>query len=345
MRILPSLLLTISVLACTRVPESKDQIIFDRIEYTYNLKPIIASDIWPGFDKNKYDVPLIYYTDASSFIANPTERFLNSYHPKLVFQNGSIKIYKTSERIDSIPFHMSTGFTMGDTAAFDNLTPFMYCSGYEETRKVIKDVSSTEEWVTMVVHEYFHGFQFKHREYFQSQAQNTVQVKQDSLRNIYRNNSWFKKKVDAENVLLLLALETKSRTEIDSLITTFFKIRNERRKETKRRLGFDIEKYEKAYETMEGTARYVEQKLYKKFSDKLPDSKLIVSDSSYHSYNYFKNYRIDKDEWLYMTSKTPGYYYATGFNMARLLDKVDIKYKNRLFLEGELSLEDIVKSI
>lgn len=345
MRILPILLLSISACACGRVSQSQDQIIFDRIAYIYNLKPTVASHIWPGFDESQYDVPLIYYTDTSSFVTNPTERFINLYHPNLVFQNSDIKVYKAVEGVDNTPFHMATGFTMGDSIAYDNYTPFMHCSGYEETRNVIQDVSSTEEWVTMVIHEYFHGFQYKHRNYLQSLAQNIFSVTQDSLRDIYRNNAWFKDKIDAENELLLLALDAESRAKVDSLTTVFFKLRQQRRKETKQRLGFDIENYEKAYETMEGTARYVEQKLYEKFSDKLPDSKLIGSDTSYHSYSFFKDYKIDKDEWLYLTSKTAVYYYATGFNMARLLDKLKVEYKDRLFHEGELSLEDIVKTI
>lgn len=345
MRILPIILLVISALACREVPESRDQRVFDRIEYVYNLKSAIASDIWPEFDEGQYDVPLIYYTDTSSFVANPTERFLNSYHPKLVFQNSNIKVYKASERIDSTPFHMATGFTMGDSAAYDNYAPFMHCSGYEETRKVVQDIASTEEWVTMVVHEYFHGFQYKHGNYLQAIARKISSVPQDSLRDIYRNNPWFKEKIDAENELLLLALNAESRAEIDSLTTAFFELRQQRRKETKQKLGFDIESFEKAYETMEGTARYVEHKLYEKFSDKLPDSKLTSSDTAYHSYSYFRGYKIDKDEWLYLTSKTAVYYYATGFNMARLLDKLKVEYKNRLFHEGELSLEDIVKTI
>ncbi|WP_162056177.1 hypothetical protein [Pontibacter pamirensis] len=324
--------------------EQQEQVVFDRIAYVYNLKPAIARDIWPGFDESKYDVPLIYYTDTSSFIANPTERFLKSYHPKLVSQNSNIRIYKTSERFDSTPFHMATGFSTGDSTAYDNYAPFMHCSGFEETRKVIQDVSSTEEWVTMVVHEYFHGFQYRHRNYFQSMSNNLSSVPQDSLRNIYLNNPWFKEKVDKENKLLLLALDSESRTEVDSLTTAFSKLREQRRKETKRRLGFDIENYEKIYETMEGTARYVEQKLYEKFSDKVPDKRLTSSDTSYHSYGYFKNYKIDKDEWLYLTTKSGAYFYATGFNMARLLDKLNIEYKARLFREENLSLEDVLKA-
>ena len=93
---------------------------------------------------------------------------------------------------------------------------------------------------------------------------------------------------------------------------------------------------------MEGTARSVEYNLYGKFAVMSPDYKLAESDSSYHAYRYFKNYKIENDPWLYLTSKTT-YFYATGFNMARLLDKLKIEYKSRLFNESGLSLEEVLK--
>jgi hypothetical protein len=43
-----------------------------------------------------------------------------------------------------------------------------------------------------------------------------------------------------------------------------------------------------------------------------------------------------------LTDKTT-YFYATGFNMARLLDKLGIEYKSRLFKDGKISLEDILR--
>jgi hypothetical protein len=47
---------------------------------------------------------------------------------------------------------------------------------------------------------------------------------------------------------------------------------------------------------------------------------------------------IDKDKWLYLSNKT-NYLYATGFNLVRVLDKLKINYKARLFNEVGLSLE------
>ncbi len=36
---------------------------------------------------NEFDVPLIYYTDSSSYIANPTQKFLKTFKPIYVFGN------------------------------------------------------------------------------------------------------------------------------------------------------------------------------------------------------------------------------------------------------------------
>ena len=51
--------------------------------------------------------------------------------------------------------------------------------------------------------------------------------------------------------------------------------------------------------------------------------------------------KIENDKWLYLTEKTT-YFYAVGFNLARLLDKLNIEYKTNLFKQGGLSLEDIL---
>ncbi|PKV66320.1 hypothetical protein BD749_1445 [Pontibacter ramchanderi] len=339
------LLLAVLSLSCTKQLASSEQLVFDRIAYVYALKPTIASDIWQGFDAKQYDVPLVYYTDSSSFIANPTSRFLRMYNPALVFRTSDLKVYKTTARLDSTPFHMAVNFTIGDTSVYDDLSPFMHCSSLEETGKVVTDVVTTETWVTMVVHEYFHGFQFRHKDFLQHFADSLGTFQKGTLKGLYKDNAWFKEQVDKENGLLLEALETDSRDEIRTLLAAFRQERENRRNETKRRFNTDIEAAEKMHETMEGTARYVEQKLYEKFSQKQPDRKLQRADTAYQGYHSFKNHKLENDEWLYLTAQSGVYFYATGFNMARILDKLQVPYKERLFKEKELSLEDILNTI
>ncbi len=331
-------------LFCGKV-QSQDnkQLVFDRVEYIFNLKPTIAQKYWKDFDKKKYDVPLIYYTESESYIVNPNRDFISYYKPTLVFQNSNIKVYQTKKRFDDIPFHMETSYGLDEIVdKIVSPAPLMNCSSLELTSKKIPSSTSTEYWVTMIIHEYFHGFQFKHKPYVDAILKKTGEVSEDSLSEVFKNNYWFEEKIKIENDFLLKAIQAKNQSEIQKYIDCFFISRKERRSETKAKLNLEIDEYEKIYETMEGTARYIEYNLQVEYATKKPDKKLLSADSAYHSYQGFKNYKIENDSWLY----TPGkrYFYATGFNIARLLDKLNIDYKSRLFKEGNLSLDELLDS-
>lgn len=286
-------------------------------------------------------MPLIYYTETESYITNPSKDFIKYYKPILVFQSKKIKIYKTVKRFDDITFHMETSFGIDEsTDKIIRPTPIMHCSSFEVTSKKIPESTSTEYWVTMIIHEYFHGFQFKHKTYVDAILGKVGNVSEDSLSKIFKNNSWFGENIKKENDFLLKAIQSKNQLETDSCINSFFSARKQRRLDTKLKLNFEIDDIEKIYETMEGTARYIEYNLQMEYATRKPDEKLLRIDTAYHSYKIFKNYKIENDPWLY----TPGkrYFYATGFNMVRLLDKLKIDYKSRLFKEGSLSLEQIL---
>lgn len=339
----PLLLLLFCLLGCLKDKQRPEQKIFDRMLFVYHLKQSVEANTWMTFDDPQYDVPLIYFTDSSSYVANPTEKFLKTFKSELVLEDGTIKIYKTQKRVDDSPFHMETGMTLGDpTPDFNYHSPFMMCSSFEETVKTIPDVGSTDEWTTMIIHEYFHGFQYKHKPYMDYYENEIVQIQPDSLTTFYKKFPWFKQSIDAENLLLLDAIAEKDSIQTKKLIQAFWDKRKQRRWQFQQKHKFSLDKFEKCYETMEGTARYVEFSLYKDFATRKPDESLLKSDSSFKSFTKFKNYNLQKDQWLYLTDKTT-YFYATGFNMARLLDKLGIEYKSRLFKDGKISLEDILR--
>jgi hypothetical protein len=344
MQRLTSVLLILFMCSCNEKKISDEQKIFDRIEFVFNLKKTIDDNVWKTFNNEEYDVPLIYYTDSSSYVANPTEKFLSIFQSKLIYETGKLKIFKTEKMVDSIPFHMETGMTLGDpTDEYNYHSPFMTCSSFEMTKKTVRKVKSTEQWTTMIMHEYFHGFQYKHAAYMEYYENNIVQIQPDSLISIYKNYDWFKEKIDFENSLLLQALQESDSVKTNQIIDHFFVVRAERRALTREKLKFDIEIYEKCYETMEGTARYVEHSLYDKFAVSEGDNKLMKTDTCYKSNEQYRKYDIENDPWLFMTNKTT-YFYAVGFNMARLLDKLKIEYKSKLFNQGGLSMEDLLKN-
>lgn len=326
--------------ACKENKGLKDRVIRDRLIYVYDLKSLIDEKIWPGFNDKKFDVPVIYYGDSMCFVVNPAEKFINRYHPDFIYGNGTIQIYRTP-LLDSIPFHMQVTLSLDDPEDFNYKSPYMMCSSTETTNRIVPDVPSTEVWATMIMHEYFHGFQFKHPEYTDYFEKNIENFTQDTLKSLYLKHDWYRKSIDQENERLLSAIAATDPEQIRRSVNSFFQLRDQRRKETKQKLDTHIASIEELFETMEGTARYAEFKLYNVFAEKRPELHGIDTDTLYRSYAYFANFNFEKVQWLYKTGST--YFYATGFNLLRLLDKLDIEYKSRLFKEKLTSPESILR--
>lgn len=115
------------ILFSLTLSDSNEEIIFSRIEYLYHLKNKIAGSMWPAFEQRSLSAPLIYFTNTSSYVVNPTEKFIRQFQPVLKYQNKRLRIFKTRSRIDNIPFHMETSMTTGsDTSLYTHNEPFIY---------------------------------------------------------------------------------------------------------------------------------------------------------------------------------------------------------------------------
>ena len=132
----------------------------------------------------------------------------------------------------------------------------------------------------------------------------------------YQRYGWYKESVDRENAFLLDALRQTDAEIIRRDIDGFQKLRAERHARMRRELAPEAVGAERVYETMEGTARYIE----------------------FHACP--GGYDLDANDWLYRTDISQ-YMYATGFNIVRLLDKLGVDYKTRLFDEG-LALDGLL---
>ena len=277
----------------------------ERLQYVYALKVVINDSVWSGFADKQYDVPLLYYGDTCCYVVNPTEKFLDKYPSVLIHRDYNIQIYQT-EKVDDKPFHMHVTFT-DEESNIDYRTPIMRCSSLEQTSKTIPDVTSVNEWATMVMHEYFHGFQFKNDGYLDIYDTITNAVLPDTLIELAASHDWYRESITQENDFLLKAIDANDIEASRAYIQSFFKSRNERRERVKKELGVDIVALEQLYETMEGSARYIEYCLYR----------------------HFGNFNLSDAKWLYTVGRK--YYYATGFNLLRLSDKLEIDYKYGIF--------------
>ena len=241
----------------------------ERLQYVYALKVVINDSVWSGFADKQYDVPLLYYGDTCCYVVNPTEKFLDKYPSVLIHRDYNIQIYQT-EKVDDKPFHMHVTFT-DEESNIDYRTP---------------DVTSVNEWATMVMHEYFHGFQFKNDGYLETYETITNTVLPDTLIALAACHGWYKESITQENDLLLKAIDANDIEASRAYIQSFFELLNERRERVKKELCIDIVALEQLYETMEGSARYIEYCLYRHFGNfNLSDAKLEID----YKYAIFKD--------------------------------------------------------
>ena len=276
-----------------------------RLQYVYVLKKVINNRVWPGFADKENDVPLIYYDDTCCYVVNPSDKIQALYKTESVFQNYDVAIFKM-QRIDNTPFHMHVTIT-DEEGRIDYRTPVMRCSSLEQTSKTIPDVTTVREWVTMVMHEYFHGFQFKQDGFLDAYEKAFAACHQDTLSALQAQHEWYRQSILQENELLLKAIGEANLDKAKAHIREFFELRDSRRHRMRKEQNTDIAAAEQYMEITEGSARYIEYRLYE----------------------YFGDFSLSEAKWLYTIGKN--YYYATGFNLLRLLDKLGIEYRSYIF--------------
>lgn len=187
--------------------------------------------------------------------------------------------------------------------------PRMECSSPEITFKTIPSVTSYEEWYAMLIHECFHGFQYKkYPQFWEEMLEAYPQdfYASDSLKALKENYSWYRDLLYQENELLSQMYKASEKAEVHLLWNKFMPPRNERLRLTKEKLGIDIERFYLITEAMEGSARYIEFCLYKD---------LGIS---------------DKADWM-TNLDGDSYYYASGFYMILILEKFGMEFKDQLF--------------
>ena len=308
-----------------------------RIQYVYKVKKAVGNGAWPSFGNDKYNIPIIYFAGDTTFIANPHPKFIQQFTPTKIFQKKDLVIYRVDHRLDTVRLRMLTTINFGpDTSSYDYNAPYMKCNSREELIQVTQFKPDTRGWVNIIMHEFFHGFQFLHNDYRQFVAQNNFiySAMRDPLQNLFNSEIWYKDLASLENELLIMANRSTDRKEADSLIGVFFKTRNERRSRIQANPDYNFAFVEKAYETMEGCARFVESYFITEY---VRDKRLASIDPAFKR-NANTQSLLDS-----LGIVTAGdYYYATGYNIMRLLKKRNIPFTSILFKQPTATLEDML---
>ena len=200
-------------------------------------------------------------------------------------------------------------FRMHLDQAEDDTLARMECSSPEITIQAVPSVKTYEEWYAMLMHECFHGFQYKHTAFWSKMLASTPEnfITSDSLKALRRNYEWYRDMLSKENALLKKAYEASTIEEVRHILADFYPLRNERLKAVKDRLELDIIEFYPIIETVEGSARYIEYRL--------------ASEQG-----------ITDIEWM-TNLDSNSCYYASGLYLMLIMDKFHIPYKEELFLK------------
>ena len=198
-------------------------------------------------------------------------------------------------------------FRMHLDQAEDDTLARMECSSPEITIQAVPSVKTYEEWYAMLMHECFHGFQYKHTVFWNKMLASTPEnfITSDSLKALRRNYEWYRDMLSKENALLKKAYEASDIHEACHILSGFYSIRDKRLKTVKDRLGLDIIEFYPIIETVEGSARYIE-------------------------YCLAREQGITDTDWM-TNLDSNSCYYASGLYLMLIMDKFGIPYKDELF--------------
>ena len=198
-------------------------------------------------------------------------------------------------------------FRMHLNQAGANTEARMECSSPEITIQAVPSVKTYEEWYAMLMHECFHGFQYKHTAFWNKMLASTPDdfITSDSLKALRLNYEWYRNILSKENALLKKAYNASDIHEVRHILTDFYSIRKERLKTVKDRLGLDIIEFYPIIETVEGSARYIE-------------------------YRLAHEQGITDTDWM-TNLDSNSCYYASGLYLMLIMDKFGIPYKDELF--------------
>ncbi|MBK9631324.1 MAG: hypothetical protein IPO62_09735 [Saprospiraceae bacterium] len=320
-------------------PTDVDCIVCERILLFQKIKELVSQKIWINKNQNPKELPLLYFNHQHTYFAFIKNGQKLPYSFEIIDCGQGIQLLKT-KRIDSQPFHMENKMDFNDSSSIFYQSPMMLCSDVETLHKMVTEFKHTEQWLQLVMHEYFHCYQFSHSPYLNFLA-DTIQQAADTLDQIYLETSWFKNDLELENEALLKAISAK-KDSIDYFVQDFLRIRKHRRNKFQSLNGTDISPLENFWETTEGTARYVEYYLAGHFNQ-ISIHQKIQCDSLF---NQFRDYKVsihfeDREESIQRTKMMQAYYYVTGFNLCRLMDKMNIPYQRELFNQPNKGLYEI----
>ena len=336
-----AILVLLTLLSCTDTGKNKavneslmDQSYFRHLNYLINIKNEVAKKHWPDFAENDFYQPVVYYGRENCFVINPNEhiRKITDQAQELTF--NKVPVLKLPETYtDTTSLKFNNGIT-SDSTSFAYMQPVLYFQSYELTKKFLQDdLVDIQDWSIMVIHEFFHAYQWSIPEMFEYTK--TVQKHMPGghdkfLGSYHKDLEWYKESVKQENDLLK-AIWIDGGDLIQNL-NKYDSLRNQRIGRIKREYDVDIRIAEDYEITHEGQARYFESLIKRYLSKNNPEADFFTQEDNEGITEMFKGYDVSTDRSLFNIYNNR-YYYTIGYNISMILEKYNVDYKNSIYRE------------
>ncbi|MEM6336901.1 MAG: hypothetical protein AAF752_10050 [Bacteroidota bacterium] len=257
-----------------------DSLAVSRIHWAYSLQKEVAKAKWPAFSLDPARTTLVYKTRSASYVFAPNAAARRLPHVQLALPTS--ELIRTDSLIRGAGYIMSVSVATGDVFAdrIEYESPVLFSSDVETTHATIPDVSTTEMWATMLVHEMFHVYQ---RLLGYAGEGNQARKR---LKAYHAETLGFAERVRVENDMLLrlLAQPHPSRSQIEAYVDA--------RTARMRSMPEDLQRAEFALEKIEGSGRYAEANAMLAVASLPADSTLSRLDSLYTGGSSFADFDL-----------------------------------------------------
>lgn len=287
------------------VEKSLWELELQRIKELYQLTDLYGDQIWPGFDTRKVPIAVNYNGRQQVLINHPKPPKEFRVFKDVELEGQTIMIREGS-----------TSYAKGGAGRMGRIrTSHVSVPGKG---------TSTEKYLTMLLHESFHVFQ----QHIRERAKGPISV--PPFYDI--QHAAF---VGLENWILYTALQQKNKKTVDSLVKMFVAVRSERRKN----LSEAQCRQEDNENFSEGTAFYAEVRLHQLLHQAgARQSPLVKLDPNYSGYseagkeyrNYLEGILPPKDRIVTLGHER----YQNGMAQALLLDRIRPGWKKEMGGKG-----------
>lgn len=312
-----------------RASPPSDSLTCARIQYVLALKEYVAQRYWPSFGKKPLYRELQVRTPGYHYIANPSKATLARPAVVPCPCEGVVLVRKPST---DTTFVLATGFHADLVADVSDV---------EAAIRYIPGQKTTEEWAIIVVHELMHQYQGMFRKGILKRSLRAVTaVSQDSLGAIFRNYEALSRSVRRENQVLLGALAAADEPQVKDSLTVYLRLKRAHRAYLREQWGKGFAEVEDVHEILESGTRLVEYHLSNDLKQLPPFQPLVGIDPLYsaNQAEAIRQFSLEK-QGRYLWNVIPTYGYAIGFNSIRLLEKLGIRYQDRLYARKRFSFE------